>query len=186
MQYTNINYAKTLWNKMKYLITSVLFISIPLLVIGCETDKCDNTLTGCLKTLSPNDSRRIHQGELNNRNIDQREINNRNIGQRGPTVAEQMQMRNGHIPFPSVQSPVNFEDMAIIPIFPYPTPYVQNDEEKWEPECRHLIRAHQLVIELQKLKGGVSPTHREMVSYIQSKMGVSSSQAEKIMDALER
>lgn len=55
---------------------------------------------------------------------------------------------------------------------------------EWEPNSGHLVRAGELVMALKNSKGGVSPTHAEMANHLQTNMGVTASQAEKILEEL--
>ncbi len=55
---------------------------------------------------------------------------------------------------------------------------------EWEPNSGHLVRAGELVMELKRSKGGISPTHTEMASHLHANMGVTAAQAEKILEEL--
>jgi hypothetical protein len=55
---------------------------------------------------------------------------------------------------------------------------------EWQPLDGQVVRAGELVMELKKNKGGASPSHAEMLAYLQVQMGLTSFQAEKILDEL--
>jgi hypothetical protein len=55
---------------------------------------------------------------------------------------------------------------------------------EWQPSDGQVVRAGELVMELKKNKGGANPSHAEMVAYLQSRMNLTSFQAEKVLDEL--
>jgi len=54
----------------------------------------------------------------------------------------------------------------------------------WQPTEGHLVRAGDLLMELQRKHGGRRPPHGEMMSYLQEKMHLTMNQAEIIIEEL--
>lgn len=54
----------------------------------------------------------------------------------------------------------------------------------WRPLEGHLVRAGDLVMELQRGNGGVRPTHAAMSKHIQSNMGLTAHQAELVLEEM--
>ena len=62
------------------------------------------------------------------------------------------------------------------------SPVTQKGE--WHPLSGHLVLAGDLLMELKRRNGGITPTHKEMSHHLQSNMELTSSQSEKILDEL--
>ncbi|MGV8948697.1 MAG: WH2 domain-containing protein [Candidatus Paracaedibacter sp.] len=55
---------------------------------------------------------------------------------------------------------------------------------EWEPNSGQLVRAGELVMDLKRSKGGIHPTHAEMVQHLITTMPVTATQAEKVLEEM--
>ncbi len=65
----------------------------------------------------------------------------------------------------------------------HPTASFSEPVCEWHPLEGHLVRAGDLVMDLKR-KMGKDPSHREMLTHIQSNMGLTAAQAEKVLEEL--
>ncbi|MGV8948707.1 MAG: hypothetical protein ACOH2E_04995 [Candidatus Paracaedibacter sp.] len=101
--------------------------------------------------------------------------------QQAAAVAAQPVISQPVVSQPVVSQPVISQPVVSSqPVVPPPVVAVP----EWEPNSGHHVRAGELVMDLKRSKNGVSPTHDEMNHHLIAKMGITATQAEKILEEL--
>jgi hypothetical protein len=72
----------------------------------------------------------------------------------------------------------------MIPCEALPPSSPSESDAEWNPNEGQLVRAGELVMELQRQNGNVRPSHAAMATHIRTHMGLTAPQAEKVLEEM--